>query len=48
MTGAGTVPQRLAAGQHLFVWLQYLLPQHTLSRIVRRRRAADGAGSRMR
>jgi phosphatidylserine decarboxylase len=36
MTGAGTVPQRLAAGQHLFVWLQYLLPQHTLSRIVRR------------
>jgi phosphatidylserine decarboxylase len=33
---AAAPPQRLTAGSRLFVGLQYLLPQHALSRIVRR------------
>jgi phosphatidylserine decarboxylase len=36
MAAATTPPERLATGARLFVGLQYLLPQHALSRIVRR------------
>ena len=35
MAGAATRPEGLATGARLFVGLQYLLPQHTLSRGVR-------------
>jgi phosphatidylserine decarboxylase len=36
MAGTATPPERLGTGARLFVGLQYLLPQHALSRIVRR------------